>query len=37
MINTKTLDDRAISQAGTKLYAEMERQARNAGKIFVGR
>ena len=36
-INTKYLDDRAISQAGTKLFAEFEKQARNAGKILVGR
>lgn len=36
-INTKYLDDRSISQAGTKLFAEFEKQARNAGKILVGR
>ena len=37
MINAKSLDDRTISQAGTKLFAEFEKQARNAGKILVGR
>ena len=36
-INTKYLDDRAISQAGPKLFAEFEKQARNAGKIIEGR
>ncbi|MBA7601398.1 hypothetical protein ES703_08471 [subsurface metagenome] len=34
MINTKYLDDRAIAQAGPKLFAEIEKQARGAGKVL---
>jgi len=36
-INTKYLDDRAISQAGPKLFAEFEKQARGAGMLLSGR
>lgn len=36
-INAKSLDDRAISEAGTKLFAEIEKQARNAGVALLGR
>lgn len=36
-INTKYLDDRTIAQAGSKIFAEIEKQARNAGILLGGR
>lgn len=36
-INTKYLDDRAIAQAGPKIFAEFEKQARDAGVLLGGR